>query len=204
MKHLILVLIALLSLFVVVALPQQPEPKLTWAYPVPDKNPPPAGDAKERKRLPGSNKSYTQAQIDDQLNPPDWYPQEHASLPGIVEHGFQVQACGSCHLMSGHGHPESAMLAGLPVAYLMRQMQDFKSGARKDPMVYEPSQRSARMNGIAKGLPDEDMRKAVEYFAALKPAVWYKVEEAQTVPKTWVNGGRMRFALPGGGTEPSS
>jgi cytochrome c553 len=58
------------------------------------------------------------------------------------------------------------------------------------------------MNGIAKGLPDEDMRKAVEFFAALKPAVWYKVEEAQTVPKTWVNGGRMRFALPGGATEP--
>ncbi|HEV8415688.1 MAG TPA: hypothetical protein VGQ49_19010 [Bryobacteraceae bacterium] len=202
MKHLIPVLIALLSFFVVVALPQQSGQGLTWAYPVPDKNPPPPGDAKEVKRLPGSTKSYTQAQIDDQLNPPDWFPQEHAPLPGIVEHGFQVQACGSCHLMSGNGHPESATLAGLPVAYLMRQMQDFKSGARKDPMVYEPSQRAARMNGIAKGLPDEDMHKAVEFFAALKPAVWYKVEEAQTVPKTWVNGGRMRFALPGGATEP--
>jgi len=206
MKHSILVLIALLSFCVVVALPPQAFPQqtqnLTWAYPVPDKNPPPAGDPKEVKRLPGSNKSYTQAQIDDQLNPPDWYPQEHAALPDIVEHGFQVQACGSCHLMSGHGHPESAMLAGLPVAYMMRQMQDFKSGVRKDPMVYEPSQRAARMNGIAKGLADEDMRKAVEFFAALKPAVWYKVEEAQTVPKTWINGGRMRFALPGGGTEP--
>ena len=202
MKHLIPVVIALLSFFVVVALPQQSGKNLTWAYPVPDTNPPPAGDAKEVKRLPGSTKSYTQAQIDDQLNPPDWFPQEHAPLPDIVQHGFQVQACGSCHLMSGHGHPESATLAGLPVEYMMRQMHDFKSGARKDPMVYEPSQRAARMNGIAKGLPDEDMRKAVEFFAALKPAVWYKVEEAQTVPKTWVNGGRMRFALPGGATEP--
>jgi len=55
-----------------------------------------------------------------------------------VEHGFQVQACGSCHLMSAHG-PSGVRyaLAGLPVAYLMRQMADFKSGARKDPMVYE-------------------------------------------------------------------
>ena len=202
MKHWAMGLIALLSFCVVVALPQQAGQSLTWAYPLPDKNPPPAGDPKELKHLPGSAQSYTQAQIDDQLNPPDWYPQEHAPLPGIVEHGFQVQACGSCHLMSGHGHPESATLAGLPVAYLMRQMQDFKSGARKDPMVYEPSQRAARMNGIAKGLPDEDMRRAAEFFAALKPAVWYKVEEAQTVPKTWINGGRMRFALPGGGTEP--
>jgi cytochrome c553 len=202
MRNSILVFIGLLSLFAVVALPQQSGQNLTWAYPVPDKNPPPAGDAKEVKRLPGSTKSYTQAQIDDQLNPPDWFPQEHASLPEIVEHGFQVQACGSCHLMSGQGHPESAMLAGLPVAYMLRQMNDFKTGARKDPMVYDPSQRSARMNGIAKGLSEEDTRKAVEFFAALKPAVWYKVEEAQTVPKTWINGGRMRFALPGGATEP--
>src|SRR6476646_730704 len=206
MKHLVLIPIALLSFLVVIALPQQSfsqqAAQLAWAYPVPDTNPPPAGDAKELKRLPGSSKSYTQTQIDDQLNPPDWYPQEHGALPGIVEHGFQVQACGSCHLMSGHGHPESATLAGLPVAYLVRQMADFKSGARKDPMVYDPSQRSARMNGIAKGLPDEDMRKAVEYFAALKPTVWYKVEEARTVPKTWVNGGRMRLPLPGGETEP--
>jgi len=202
MRNSILVFIGLLSLFAVVALPQQSGQNLTWAYPVPDKNPPPAGDAKEVKRLPGSTKSYTQPQIDDQLNPPDWFPQEHASLPDIVEHGFQVQACGSCHLMSGQGHPESAMLAGLPVAYMLRQMNDFKTGARKDPMVYDPSQRSARMNGIAKGLSEEDTRKAVEFFAALKPAVWYKVEEAQTVPKTWINGGRMRFALPGGATEP--
>ena len=202
MKRLTLVFLAALSFLAVVALPQQSGPNLTWAYPVPDKNPPPAGDPKELKKLPGSTKSYTQAQIDDQLNPPDWYPQEHGALPDIVQHGFQVQACGSCHLMSGHGHPESATLAGLPVEYMMRQMEDFKSGVRKDPMVYEPSQRAARMNGIAKGLPDEDMRKAVAFFAALKPTVWYKVEEAQTVPKTWVNGGRMRFAIAGGGTEP--
>jgi cytochrome c553 len=202
MKNVTLVLIALLSFCVVVALPQQSGQDLTWAYPVPDKNPPPAGDAKELKHLPGSTKSFTQAQIDDSLNPPDWYPQEHAALPDIVQHGFQVQACGSCHLMSGHGHPESATLAGLPVEYMMRQMSDFKSGARKDPMAYGPSGRAARMNAIAKGLPEEDMRQAVAFFAALKPTIWYKVEEAQTVPKTWVNGGRMRLPLPGGGTEP--
>ena len=45
------------------------------------------------------------------------------------------------------------------------------------------------MNGIAKGLPDEDMRQAVAYFAALKPAVWYKVEEVE-LSKTWVNSSR--------------
>jgi cytochrome c553 len=94
------------------------------------------------------------------------------------------------------------MLAGLPIEYMLRQMADFKHNLRVDPKVYSDSGRAARMNNIAAGVPDEEMRKAVEFFAALKPAVWYKVIEAQTVPKTWVNGGRMRLPLPGGGTEP--
>jgi cytochrome c553 len=84
----------------------------------------------------------------------------------------------------------------------MRQMEDFKAGIRKDPAVYEGSARAARMNNIAAGMPEDDIRKAVEFFAAMKPAVWYKVIEADTVPKTWVNGGRMRLPLPAGGTEP--
>ena len=201
MKNLIWVPIASLSIFTVAAQPQPAGKNLTWAYPIPDKAPPSADDAGP-KRIPGSARSYTQAQIDDQFNPPDWFPDEHGPLPSVVQKGIQAQACGSCHLMSGHGHPESATLSGLPVEYMLRQMADFKSGARKDPKIHEQSARAARMNNIAAGLPEEEMRKAVEWFAALKPAVWYKVIEADTVPKTWVNGGRMRLPLPGGGTEP--
>ena len=182
---------------------QQPaSDTLTWAYPVPDKTPPPGSAEAGAKKLAGSSRAYTQAQIDDQFNPPDWFPEEHGPLPSVVAKGIQAQACGSCHLMSGLGHPESANLAGLPVAYMLRQMEDFKHSLRNDPKVYEPSARAARMNNIAAGVPDEEMRKAVEWFASLKPAVWYKVIEATTVPKTWVNGGRMRLPLPGGGTEP--
>jgi len=81
-------------------------------------------------------------------------------------------------------------------------MADFKSGDRKEPKEYDASQRAARMNNIAAGLPEEEMRKAAEWFSSLKPVVWYKVVEAQTVPQSWVNGGRMRLPLPGGGTEP--
>ncbi|HEY6345472.1 MAG TPA: c-type cytochrome [Bryobacteraceae bacterium] len=175
---------------------------LGWAYPVPDPNPPGAGANNTPKQIPGSSKSFTQAQIDDQFNPPDWFPNEHAPLPTVVQKGIQAQACGSCHLMSGMGHPESATLAGLPVAYMLRQMQDFKAGLRNDPKVHDKSLRAARMNIIAAGLPDEEMHKAIEWFAALKPVVWYKIEEAQTVPKSWVNAGRMRLPLASGGTEP--
>src|SRR5215469_507149 len=199
MKQLICASVALLS--IAVGAQAQAGKDLTWAYPTPDKAPPGTGDAGPKK-IPGSTRSFTQQQIDDQFNPPDWFPDEHSPLPKVVQKGIQAQACGSCHLMSGMGHPESATLAGLPVAYMLRQMEDFKSGVRKDPMMHEQSARAARMNIIAAGLPEEDMRSAVTWFANLKPSVWYKVEEAETVPKSWVNGGRMRLPLPGGGTEP--
>jgi cytochrome c553 len=202
MKALTSVAIPVLFAFAAGAQAQQPTAKsYAWAYPVPDPPPPSTADASP-KTLPGSGKSYTQAQIDDQFKPPDWFPQEHSPLPKVVESGIQAQACGSCHLMSGLGHPESANLAGLPVAYMIRQMEDFKNNLRKDPDTHPQTLRATRMNIIAAGLPDEEMRKAVEWFAALKPAVWYKVVEATTVPKTWVNGGRMRLPLPSGGTEP--
>jgi len=181
---------------------QQAGQGLVWAFPIPDKNPPPGDANKGPKKLPGSSRAYTQKEIDDQFNPPDWYPEEHAPLPTVVQRGAQAQACGSCHLMSGLGHPESADLAGQPREYMLRQMADFKAGLRKDPKEHESSQRAARMNGIAASLPEEEMRKAIDYFTNLKPAVWYKVIEADTVPKTWVSGGRMRLPLPGGGTEP--
>jgi cytochrome c553 len=146
------------------------------------------------KSVPGSTKSYTPAQIDDLMNPPDWFPDEHAPAPALVQKGHgTAMACGACHLMSGEGHPESAGLTGFTAAYLMQQMADFKSGARKD---------AARMNAIAKDVSDEESRQVAEWFAALKPAAWTKVTEADTVPKTIVGQGRMRFLAPAGGTEP--
>jgi cytochrome c553 len=146
------------------------------------------------KSLAGSTKSYTPAQIDDLMNPPDWFPNEHAPAPALVQKGHgTAMACGACHLMSGEGHPESAGLTGFTAAYLMQQMADFKSGARKD---------AARMNTIAKDVSDEESKQVAEWFAALKPAAWTKVTEAGTVPKTIVGQGRMRFVAPAGGTEP--
>src|ERR1700693_642692 len=107
----------------------------TWAYNIPDKVQPPSVPATSRVRVPGSNTEYDAKKIAGNATPPDWFPDEHAPAPRIVtgEGGVTQMACGSCHLMSGQGHPESADLAGLPVEYLVRQMADFKSGARKDP-----------------------------------------------------------------------
>jgi cytochrome c553 len=168
----------------------------TWAFLVPDKDQPAVKESQVMIHIPGSAKGYTAAEIDDLSNPPDWYPDEHGLLPRVVQggSGSATLACGACHLMTGQGHPESADIAGMPVEYLVRQMADFKNGTRKDP---------ARMNAIAKVTSEEDSRKAAEWFAALKPTVWVKVQESQTVPQSYVAAkGRMRLPLPSGGTEP--
>jgi cytochrome c553 len=167
---------------------------LSWAFAVPDRVQPAEIDTGPR-HVPGSSKSYTPAQIDDLFNPPDWFPEEHGPLPSIIEHGVPgaAQACGSCHLMSGLGHPESANLAGLNPKYIVREMADFKSGVRRD---------AARMNQISTAVSDDGARIAAQWFGGLKPKVWVKVVEADTVPKTYVSKLRMRLPLAGGGTEP--
>jgi cytochrome c553 len=168
---------------------------LEWAYPVTPKAEPP--DHVVLKQMPGSARQYTQAQIDDPFNAPDWYPDEHPPMPPIVAHGAKpaVQACARCHLPSGDGHPESSSLAGLPVTYAIRQMAAFKNGDRKGI-------RTTNMVAFAKAMSDDDVRAAAEYYAAIKPSVWTKVIETDTVPKTYVGAGAMRFAVAGGGTEP--
>ena len=168
---------------------------LSWAIPIIDKDLPRIQDDGKPKRIPGSDKAFTQAEIDNHFDPPDWFPNEHPRWPKSVQYGNPpiAQACASCHLSNGLGHPESANLAGLSAAFMIRQMADFKNGIRKE---------SEPMNAFAKNLSDEDARQASEYFAALKPAVWYKVIETKMVPKTYVNPAYMRLPRPGGVMEP--
>lgn len=168
-----------------------------WAYPPT----PPASplDNVELKSVPGSSRHYTQAQIDDPFNPPDWFPDEHPPMPQIVAHGGQRpagRACAQCHLPTGDGHPESAALAGLPASYIVRQMAAFKSGERNNV-------RAGIMVAMAKVLTDGEVQAAAGYFSALKPTAGYnKVTETDKVPKTAIGAGGMRFAAPDGGAEP--
>jgi cytochrome c553 len=169
--------------------------ELDWAYPVTPR--PEPLDNLALKQVPGSTRAYTQAQIDDPFNPPDWFPDEHPPQPSIVAQGNKpgVRACAQCHLPSGDGHPESASLAGLPVPYLLRQMAAFKTGGRKGV-------RATVMIAIAQAISEADAQAASEYFAALKPGVFTQVVETDTVPKSHVGAGGMRFVVPGGDKEP--
>ena len=163
----------------------QPGPR-EWAFPVIAGALAPEEDAPVR--VPGSSKTYTPKQIDDLNNPPDWFPEQHPTPPALVVKGRGgVLACGSCHLMNGLGHPESADLSGLTADYIYQQMQDFKSGVRKD---------AARMNGIAKEMSDQEMHEVAAYFSGMKSSRTTKVMEAAMVPRTFVGGGRMRFIDP--------
>ncbi|MBI4885793.1 MAG: c-type cytochrome, partial [Acidobacteria bacterium] len=166
-----------------------------WAFNIPDTLQPSAVRPEGIVKAPGSAKEYAAAAIAGNANPPDWFPDEHPAAPRSVKGGPGITlACGSCHLMSGQGHPESADLAGMPAEYLIRQMAYYKSGSRKD---------DARMGPLARATSDEDVREAAEYFAALKPSAWVKVIETATPPKTFIaTAGRHRQLHPGGGTEP--
>ena len=75
-------------------------------------------------------------------------------------------------------------------------MAAFKNGERKGI-------RATNMITIAKAITDEEVHAAADYFAALKPTPGYnKVIEADTVPKSYVGGGAMRFVTADGGDEP--
>jgi cytochrome c553 len=169
-------------------------PDIPWAFPIRDKVQPVLDERKGPQHVPGSTKTYTQEQIDDIQNPPDWFPDEHAPMPRVVAHGAEggVLGCASCHLASGLGHPESANLAGESAAYILRQLSDFKAKNRM----------GEAMNDMSANLSDEDARQASEWFAALKPKVWQPVVETDRVPKTFVNIHLMRMPLPGAGDEP--
>jgi cytochrome c553 len=156
--------------------------------------------------LPAATAAFSLKQIDDNFGPADWFPGDHPQMPEPVAHGRKpdVPACGFCHYPNGKGRPNNAGPAGLPAAYILQQLEDFKDGARKS---WDTRKRNTnQMITIAKGLNDDEMKVAAEYFASMKWTPWIKVVETETVPKTQFlgGGGGLSAPLPGAeaGTEP--
>jgi cytochrome c553 len=187
------------------SVPAAPAPAtpLPWAYPL---NPPaqpgaqPAAPDTAEHRLPASSKVFTRKQVTDLFNPPDWYPEDHPSMPEIVAHGRRpdVRACGYCHLPNGQGRTENASLAGLSAGYIVQQMADYRNGLRKssEPKMGPPS----LMLTLGKAANEEESKSAAEYFSKLKYKPWVRVVETKMVPKTQVEG--WILVPEGGGEEP--
>lgn len=171
-----------------------------WAYPwAPDFKAAP--DDGIPRHVPDSAAAFTITQERDLFFAPDWHPGDHPPMPDVVAHGRSpdVRACGSCHRTEGTGGPENASLAGLPAAYIIQQMADYKSGARK----FSGPQRSPvlLMTAIAKAATDAEVQAAAAYFSSLKPKSTIRVVEADTVPATQI--ARVFYMLvKDGGSEP--
>lgn len=107
------------------------------------------------------------------------YFSEQKRLPGtsdkvdLVEKGKQIYeegvmataapACGGCHGADGAGNDKFPRLNGQNPAYVVQQLQNFKTGVRtNDP--------KAVMRAVAKRLNDEEINAVAEYIVTLKEA----------------------------------
>ena len=176
-----------------------------WAYalgPVAPASAPPEYDAVRPLHLPGSAVEITEAQLHDLFSAPDWFPASHSPMPEVVAHGARpdVFACGYCHTPSGQGRPENAPLAGLPAAYIVAQMADFRSGARRSgsPAPHLPTDLMIR-GAIA--VNTEQIAAAAEYFSRQRLGQRVRVLERTRVPRTHP-AGWVHVVEEGGGDEP--
>jgi cytochrome c553 len=159
-----------------------------WAYAVNPADFKASADDGKMRRVPDSDVSYTVAQTRDRFFAPDWHPGEHPAMPPVVASGRrpEVFACGYCHRADGAGGPENTALAGLPAAYIVQQMADFKNGRRGTSVAERLPPKL--MISLAKAATDAEIQAAAEYFSSLKPRATIKVIETDTVPKTRVAG----------------
>lgn len=73
-----------------------------------------------------------------------------------------AQLCTSCHGANGVGiTPQYPTLAGQHPDYIVRALQEYKKGGRKNPI----------MAGMAATVKDEDMAIIAEYFSKQRPAL---------------------------------
>jgi cytochrome c553 len=184
--------------------PKQPDAELRtameWAFPT---NPPPAAhepmpDMQKPLHVPGSARTYTLNDYHHMFGAPDWFPQDHPPMPRIVARGRKpAWACAFCHLPTGQGRPENAPLAGLSAAYIVEQVQAFRSGER----VSGRAETARYMPAEATHLTDADLVQAAGYFSSLHYKPWTQVIETSTVPKTQI-AHFMLVADAGTGREP--
>lgn len=81
-----------------------------------------------------------------------------ALIVGQEESSDDPWACASCHGDEGQGTQDIPRLAGISAGYLVKQLQDYRSGARlNDNMQY-----------VVSNLKDEEMAALGAYYEALK------------------------------------
>jgi cytochrome c553 len=70
---------------------------------------------------------------------------------------ISTQVCGACHTADGsRGSPANPIIAGQHPEYLVKQLQEFKSGKRNNPI----------MKGMASTLSDDDMVNVAAFYGS--------------------------------------
>ena len=88
--------------------------------------------------------------------------------PALGERRLQTEVCQECHGSTGIStSPYAPKLAGQWAPYMVKQIHDFQSGARKHPI----------MTVLAEGLNDDKLQDIAAFFAAAAPV---KDEPADT------------------------
>jgi len=86
-----------------------------------------------------------------------WLASSVASAADAAAGKAKAASCIGCHGMTGVStNPLWPNLAGQHEAYLVKQMNDFKSGARKDP----------NMNALMMPLSESDMADIAAFFSS--------------------------------------
>jgi len=83
-----------------------------------------------------------------------------SAFAGDIEAGkAKSMMCAACHGATGiSAIPMYPNLAGQKEQYISKQLKDFKSGSRKDPV----------MSAMAMGLSDADVANLSAYYSSLK------------------------------------
>lgn len=112
----------------------------------------------------------------------------HAA-PGNASAGQQkAQMCAGCHGVDGNSLiPSYPKLAGQSAEYVAKQLRDFKTGARKDPI----------MSPMAMGLSDQDMINLGAYYASLdaKPGMAVGGADVLALGKKIYRGGNAKTGV---------
>jgi cytochrome c553 len=94
--------------------------------------------------------------------------------PAIPPAVTAVQVCSNCHGIDGNSvSPNFPRLAGQQEAYIVAQLENFRSHNRSDPAGYE------YMWGIARHLTDDQIKGLAEYFSKQVPNPNAKIEDAK-------------------------
>ncbi len=156
------------------------------------------------RHIMGSRTSFSLLQIRDGQNVVDWFAEDHPPMPDVIAHGPVAlgplrRGCAQCHLPNGKGRPENAPPGGLARSYILRQLEDFRSGLRYSADPRKPNTHT--MIELAQAMSDEELQTAADYFASVPFTSWVRVIETDRVPKTRIDN-NLFLALEQERTEP--